>query len=185
MSQVYKLSTVSVVCVIGLCTTLATSTITASAQSPTSGKTDAAPRQVQNAANRFVTTNWNVGCQPNAATKQLVCQLSRAVLIAKSRQLIMKISIGEKPHRIVMQLLHELDLKAGVKLQIDKNPAQILTFSTSNQQGVYTDTLLSSRLLTTMQKGKKITITVSARNGKKIIIPLSLDGFAIAFEKIK
>ena len=164
---------------------IAAGPVGALAQTTVQNKADSAPRKGPGKAGGFVSTNWNVGCQPDRVSKKMVCRLSKAILLAKSRQLLMRVSIGAAPHRLVMQLPHGLSIKAGVRLQIDDHPVQTVAFTTSNQKGIFAGIALTGKLLPAMQKGAMLKITVSAIGGRKITMPLSLTGFSIAFEKMK
>ena len=133
---------------------------------------------------QFVSSNWNVECQPDAIARRMLCELSYTVKVAKSGQLFTRIAIGAAPHQIVLQLPHGLNLKAGVQLQVDENLPVSLAFTTSNQLGIFASSLISDALLASMQKGAKMKLMISAQDGKKIIIPISLIGFSLAVEKL-
>ena len=154
------------------------------AQTTIGNKTNATTSRTATKQARFFSTGWNMTCQPNTATNKVVCRLSRAVLIRKTRQLLARITVSQAPHRLILQLPHGLDLQAGAKIQIDENPVQTLPFRTSSKQGIFTNKTISSQLLLLLLKGKTLKITITAAAGRKITMPIALEGFAIAFEKM-
>lgn len=134
---------------------------------------------------RFISSNWTVVCRPGAKFKKMVCELSNSITDMKSRQLLVRAVIQGEPHQLVMQLPHGLALKSGVFLQIDEGQAHRIDSVTTAKKGVFTKTPMSGPLLAAMKMGKQMKIIVSATNGKKIIIPIGLNGFSVAFEKFK
>ena len=85
---------------------------------------------------------------------------------------------------MVLQLPHGLNIKAGVRFQIDKNPPHVLAFATSTKKGIFAKTPISDQLLQSLKTGKKISIGMAVLAGKTIVVPISLAGFDIAFEKL-
>ena len=158
-------------------------TIGAQAQS-TADKPVAKPNPSRKTS-RFVSSNWTVTCRPGAKFKKMVCELSNAITDVKSKQLLVRAVIQGQPRQLVMQLPHGLALNSGVFIQVDDGPALRTDTATSAQKGVFTRTSLSASLLAAMKKGKQIKISVSAMNGKKIIILIGLNGFSVAFDKFK
>lgn len=134
---------------------------------------------------RFVTSNWTIVCRPGAKFKKMVCELSNAITDVKSKQLLVRAVVKGEPHQLLMQLPHGLALKSGVFLQVDDGKALKIDSVTTAKKGVFTKTPMSASLLAAMKKGNQMKIIVSAVNGKKIIIPIGLNGFSMAFEKLK
>ena len=115
----------------------------------------------------------------------MVCRLSKAVLLVRNGKLLLRIAVVAKPNRMVLQLPHGLNIQSGVRFQIDKNPARIVPFVTSTQKGIFAKTAISDQLLQSLRTGKNISITLSVLGGKNIVVPVSLAGFDIAFDKLK
>jgi len=155
------------------------------AQNASSGKADAKANTDAKKQAQFVSSNWKLGCQPNAATNKMVCQLSKEITDVKSRQLLLRVSIGAAPYPMVLQLPHGLALANGIHLQVDKKKQISLPLYTSSPKGLFTRANLSAATLKEMSGGKNMKVILAAINGRKIVIPISLAGFSIAFDKLK
>jgi len=143
-------------------------------------------------AAQLIAGNWTVNCQPQADGKTLDCVLSQSIIVAQTQEVFVTLSIRPAPENTVAEpyvavarLPHGLALDAGVEYQIDAQQPGQMTFFTSNAQGVFARVGLSDDLLSSLQKGRQLEITFSARNGNKFIVPMSLTGFSASFEKLK
>lgn len=155
-------------------------------QSQNSAKANAlVPKTQKRKKVRFVSSNWNVQCQPNNVTKKLVCVLFREIKTAKSKKLILRVSISAAPHRFTLHLPHGLDLSAGVGVKVNDDKPIIIPFKTSSRRGAFTNWPLSPELLASMKKEGKMVVTVKSVRGQRIAIPVSLTGFSVSFEKLK
>jgi len=85
----------------------------------------------------------------------------------------------------VVRLPHGLALASGIEYQIDKQRPGRLRVYTSSVQGVFARLGLTGKLLSSLRKGKQLKITFSARNGRKITLSMSLQGFTAGFEKLR
>ncbi len=162
----------------------------AAQQSPKGNAINSGQKPVARKTTQFTTSNWNLNCQPQPGGKKLTCVLSKSVFVATSRKVFVTVSIRStpvktEPYIITARLPHGLALAAGVQFQIDKQKPGKLVLYTSSEQGVFARVGLINELLSSLQKGKQLKIMFSARNGRKIIVPMSLQGFAAGFEKLK
>ena len=141
---------------------------------------------------KFVSTNWGVNCQPQANSKKLACVLSQSILIAKTRQVFLTVSIHPTPAKTAAarylptaRLPHGLALTSGIQFQIDKQKPGRLTVFTSSPQGVFARVGVVNKLLSLLQKGKQLKIAFLGRNGRKFSMAMSLKGFTAGFKKLK
>ncbi len=141
---------------------------------------------------QFVSTNWGVNCQPQANRKKLVCVLSQSILMAKTRQVFVSVSIhpapaktAPAPYMASVRLPHGLALTSGIQFQIDKQKPGRLTVFTSSPQGVFARIGVTKKLLSSLKKGGQLKIFFQGRNGRKFTMSMSLKGFTAGFEKLK
>ncbi len=141
---------------------------------------------------QFVSTNWGVNCQPQANSKKLACVLSQSILMAKTRQVFVSVSIhaapakaNSAPYMATVRLPHGLALASGIQFQIDKQRPGRLTVYTSSPQGVFARVGVINKLLSSLKKGKQLKIIFQGRNGRKFTMSMSLRGFTAGFEKLK
>lgn len=141
---------------------------------------------------RFIASNWGVNCQPRTDSKKLACVLSQSIVMAKTGKVFVTVSIRPtsanalaQPYMAVVRLPHGLALAAGVEYQIDKQKSSKLVLYTSSAQGVFARLDLTKKLLSSLRKSKQLKIIFSARNGRKITLSMSMQGFAAGFEKLR
>ncbi len=156
-------------------------------QAKKSGQKTSPSKQLQ-----FITTNWGVNCQPQAKSEKLACVLSQSILMAKTRQVFVTVSIhptpaktAPAPYIATVRLPHGLALTSGVQFQIDKQKPGQMTVFTSSQQGIFARISLIKKLLSSLKKGGQLKIFFQGRNGRKFTMAMSLKGFTAGFEKLK
>lgn len=140
----------------------------------------------------LVSNGWNLGCTPLSSTKELRCEASQTIAVAKSRQTLLVVFVtpwqqAKAANHFVLrlQLPHGLDLPKGIKIQIDDKPVQSPVIRTSTQAGVYARIGLSAPLLASLKKGTTMKVSFTAMNGNKLTVPVSLDGFSTIFARLK
>ena len=96
---------------------------------------------------KLIAGGWTLACKSDGAGKNLRCEMSHTVAVARTRQTILSVHVtpirqADKPDRFVLrfQLPHGLNLPAGVKLQIDGKDAPAPLIRTSSQAGVFANT---------------------------------------------
>ena len=161
------------------------------AQQTTAGKTNQAAPAAKNKVPQFVAGPWAVNCQPSAKSKKLVCMLSQSIVVAKSRQKFVMVSVrpweddkAPATHVMVLQLPHGLALASGAAIQVDDKKLDKLAIFTSDAQGVYARIGVTEALLLSLRKGSTMKVNFAARNGRKIIVLISLKGFSASFAKL-
>jgi invasion protein IalB len=141
----------------------------------------------------LVSSSWMVGCSPApGAGKDLLCEASQTIAVRKTQQTLLIAYVtpwkqAEKPDAFVLrfQLPHGLDIPAGVQIKIDDRPMESPVIRTSSRVGVFARSALTGTLLVALKKGARMTVTFTALNGRKLSVPVTLDGFSAAFAKLK
>ena len=179
-------------CLIAATGLLAGSSSAVLSQQTTINKKNSMANQPRKQKVQFIASKWGVNCPPQAGNTKLTCILSQSIVVAKSRKVFLSVSVRKTPAKIlpeaymaVVRLPHGLNLGKGVQYQIDDQALRNLPLFTSSAKGVFARTGLSDKAVMLLQKGKKLTIKFSARGGRKISVPMSLQGFAAGFEKVK
>jgi invasion protein IalB len=76
-------------------------------------------------------------------------------------------------------------LAAGATFQVDDNTAQRLNFRACDRNGCYANSSVSPDVLAALRKGTQLKIGFQNLAEKPITVPLSLDGFGEAYEKME
>ncbi|MGV8986959.1 MAG: invasion associated locus B family protein [Cypionkella sp.] len=151
--------------------------------------------------------NWTIGCsmaaQADGSGAAQVCEMTtRLNLKGKDGQPrpLLAISIGTPPGakapRLMLQVPTDVALREGVTLSLDQTTAAAtdatvakpqdvlaqLTYLTCTPQGCVADTDGSAELFDRLKTVKTLNVTFSSVAGaKKIMVPVSLDGFGDGF----
>ncbi|MEM7427442.1 MAG: invasion associated locus B family protein [Pseudomonadota bacterium] len=155
-------------------------------------KTKTAPSAGQ-AAQKQPGNAWAVNCGGGQSGGELVCQMVQNVIVQdnkrKQRQRLISVIIRPAKeavnHQMVIAAPHGLNLIEGVELKVDD--AEKITkfpFKTSDRNGTYASEPISDILLEAMRRGRKLNVSYTFANGKKINIPLGLLGFTAAYNKL-
>jgi invasion protein IalB len=132
---------------------------------------------------------WAVNCKSDARTKDLSCRMSQTIVAKETGRTLTNVAFivpgpSETPE-LVLQLPLGLYLPAGVDYQIDKNTPRHLSFRMCNRNGCYAREVVSPELWNKLRTGKQIKIDFKDSSEKPVSIPVSLDGFAFAHDKIQ
>ncbi len=84
-----------------------------------------------------------------------------------------------------MQLPLGLNLPVGAKLQVDDGKVVDLPIQTCENRGCYASAPVSAELLATLKSGKQLKISFQNMAKETISIPMPLNDFAAAYDKIK
>jgi invasion protein IalB len=132
---------------------------------------------------------WAVNCSSQAGQKDLTCSLSQTVVTRPSGQTLTNVTFllapENKSPEVLFQLPLGLYLPAGATYQVDANAPQRLSIRACDRQGCYARAPISPETMVSLRKGKQLKVDFKNLAEKPISIPLSLDGFASAYEKIQ
>jgi invasion protein IalB len=85
----------------------------------------------------------------------------------------------------LVQLPLGLNLPQGAKLQVDDGRAMDLPIQTCENRGCYASTPIAADLLAAMKSGKQLKISFQNMAKENITVPMPLNDFAAAYDKIK
>ena len=131
---------------------------------------------------------WAVNCKSEAKDKGLECRMSQTVVLKGSGQVLTNVTFrvpaDTKTPEMIVQLPLGVFLSPGASFQIDTNPAQRLNYRACDRNGCFAITPVTPETLAVLKKGKQIKISFQNLAEKPITVPLSLDGFGEAYEKM-
>jgi invasion protein IalB len=129
---------------------------------------------------------WTVNCGSTA--DGLVCRASQAIVVAQTRQVLTAVSVfkptGSEALVMNLNIPHGLFLPAGMTVQVDAEPAQVLAIETCDAQGCYGNMPLPEKTLAAMRKGKQLTVTFQNLTKSNVKVQLPLSGFPEALKKL-
>lgn len=131
---------------------------------------------------------WAVNCKSEATEKDLECRMSQTVVLKQSGQVLtnvtFRIPADTKKPEIIVQLPLGVSLAPGATFQVDENPAQRLNFRACDRSGCFAISPVTPEMLAILKRGKQIKIGFQNLAEKPITVPLSLEGFGDAYEKM-
>ncbi len=141
----------------------------------------------------LVSSSWTVSCrQAPDVGKDLLCEASQTIAVRETGQTLLIAYVtpweqaGESdPFLLRFQLPHGLDIPAGVQIEIDDRPMESPVIMTSDRVGLFARSALTDALLVALKKGATMTVTFTVLNGRKLSVPVTLDGFSAVFAKLK
>jgi invasion protein IalB len=132
---------------------------------------------------------WAVNCKSGAKEKELECRMSQTVVVKQTGKVLtnvaFRIPVDTKKPEIIVQLPLGVNLPAGATFQADENVPQQMAFKACDRNGCYASTPVSPEVLAVLRKAKQLKIGFQNLAQKPITVPLSLDGFGDAFDKMQ
>lgn len=130
--------------------------------------------------------DWEVRCPTNA--QPAICEMTQLVNSPQS---------GEPIMRVIMAYPQEIDTAAmifllplgvrlapGLQLVIDNGEPINFPYQVCQQQGCRADLPISESLRQTMRSGSTATVSVIGPRGNRLDLPVSLQGFTAADDRI-
>lgn len=131
---------------------------------------------------------WVVNCASGANGGALECQMSQNLTEAKTGQRVLTVTIRKQAKDGAMAMLlalpHGLFIPAGASYQIDAGEKKAVAIQTSDQNGAYAAVPLDAALITALKTGTNLNIGMESVTRKPVAIPLSLNGFTAAIDKL-
>ncbi len=157
------------------------------AQVPLKGATSEATPAA--APNQTPPPNWASRCASDGRQSGLDCSVEQSIIETKTRQLLMQVVVRVPPDTrkpvLTIQMPLGLFLPAGVTLKFDEGKPERFDVETCDQKGCYLQMPISNEMLQEMAKGKQMSVTFQNLNKQDIGVPVSLNGFMVAYDKIK
>ncbi|MCK1625181.1 invasion associated locus B family protein [Bradyrhizobium sp. 147] len=146
---------------------------------PTQAQADGAPGQ----------PGWIVRCTSASRDAPLECAMEQNAVLTKTGQTVILINIRIAPDTrtpiALLQLPLGLNLPVGAKLQVDEGKTFDLEIQTCENRGCYASTPVAPDLLAALRAGKQLKVSFQNMAKKTIAIPMPLNDFAAAYDKIK
>ena len=135
------------------------------------------------------TLNWIIECQSSAESVDLACAMSQRITDSKTGVMLLIVSVqyqsSNASSAILINLAHGFHVPSGLTLQIDDGAEINLPFETSNAQGLVSASALSLTQLAEMRTAKVLKVSAIQYSPRtKVVLPISLSGFAAAQEKL-
>lgn len=148
-----------------------------------------APTQPQAAEGAPAQPGWIARCTSASRDAPLECAIEQNAVLTKTGQTIVLINIRIAPDTrtpvALLQLPLGLNLPVGAKLQVDEGKTVDLQIQTCENRGCYASTPIAPDLLASLKSGKQLKVSFQNMAKETIAIPMPLNDFAAAYDKIK
>jgi invasion protein IalB len=132
---------------------------------------------------------WSVGCTSAGRAAPLECAMEQTAVLTKTGQLVVMVNVRVPSDThvpiILAQLPLGLNLPGGIKLQVDDGKTADLQIQTCENRGCFASSQIGPDLLTALQSGKQLKLSFQNLSKEAITIPMPLNDFAVAYDKIK
>lgn len=132
---------------------------------------------------------WAARCSSASRDAPLECSIEQNAILTKTGQLLVLVNIrvpGDTRSPLAfVQLPLGINLPAGAKFQVDDGKSFDLPIQTCENRGCYASTSIAPELLTTLKSGKQLKVSFQDLAKETITVPMPLNDFAAAYDKIK
>jgi invasion protein IalB len=132
---------------------------------------------------------WAARCSSPSRDAPLECAMEQNAILTKTGQLVVLVNIrvpGDTRAPIALvQLPLGLNLQVAAKFQVDDGKSTDLPIQTCENRGCYASIPISPETLNALRAGKQLKISFQDLAKETITIPLSLNDFSAAYDKIK
>lgn len=132
---------------------------------------------------------WGARCASEARSSAPDCVIEQRVVISSTGQLLAAVTVRIPPDSaapaMMIQTPFGLHLPAGLKVAIDGTPLTTLPLQTCDGGGCYAGQVISPELLAALKRGVTLSVTFQDAGQRDIAVPVSLNGFTVAYEKIQ
>ncbi len=132
---------------------------------------------------------WAPRCGSISRDAPLECAIEQTAVLTKTGQTVVLVNIrvpsDTRAPVITIQLPLGLFLPAGAAVQVDDGKTTNFQIQTCEQRGCYAGGPLAADLIAAMKSGKEFKVSFQNLSKESIAIPLPLNDFASAYDKIK
>jgi invasion protein IalB len=132
---------------------------------------------------------WAARCNSVSRDAPLECAMEQNAILTKTGQVLVLVNIrvpGDTRAPVAfVQLPLGLNLVTGAKFQVDEGKAIDLPIQTCENRGCYASAAITPELLTALKSGKQLKVSFQDLAKETITIPMPLNDFAAAYDKIK
>lgn len=129
---------------------------------------------------------WSVQCDD--AGKRQTCKATQSIILVKTHELLLAVSInkpaGSKSGAMLLQLPLGLYNPAGVSVAVDAAKPETLQIQTCGAKGCYAGAPLPPEKLTAFTKGTELNVVFKDLKKQDIKLRVPLKGFDEAFKKL-
>jgi len=151
----------------------------------TPGAAKAAPEQSGANVNQKA-PGWTVTCADSG--EGMACKAMQTIIVAKTRQRLLQISVRRADDSGAMALLfhlpHGIFNPAGVTTTVDGAAGETLDIQTCDAQGCYAASSMPPAKFASLLKGASLAVTFQDLNKKKVTVPVTLKGLDEAAKKL-
>ena len=132
---------------------------------------------------------WISRCMSDTRQNPVDCAVEQTAVVTNTGQLVASVVV-RVPHDtrqpvMMIQVPVGLYLPAGINIQVDESKSVTFALQTCDLKGCYAGAPLPQELLDAMKSGKKLAVIFQNLQKENITVPLPLDNFAEAFQKIQ
>jgi invasion protein IalB len=132
---------------------------------------------------------WISRCMSDGRQTQVDCAVEQSAVVTNTGQLVASIVV-RVPHdtrqpMMMIQVPVGLYLPAGVNIQVDEAKPLLFPLQTCDQKGCYAAAPLPQETLAAMKSGKKLGVIFQNLQKENITVPMPLENFAEAYQKIQ
>ena len=131
---------------------------------------------------------WVSRCVSESRKSPLVCSVEETVVLANTGQVMASVVVRTQLHTepvMIFRVPFGLYLPAGLNIQIDNAKPEHVPLQNCDAQGCYAEIQISPTLLAALKRGKRLSIIGQNTAKNNVMLPLVLDNFADAFQKIQ
>jgi invasion protein IalB len=132
---------------------------------------------------------WVSKCVSESRQSPVDCSIEQTVVLTNTGQLVasvlVRVPTDTRQPVMMIQVPVGLYLPAGLSLQIDDGKAQPVPLQTCDLKGCYAGMQVSPELIAALKAGKRLTMTFQNMAKTNVAVPLALDNFADAYQKIQ
>lgn len=132
---------------------------------------------------------WAAHCNSVSRDAPLECTIEQNAILTKTGQVVVLVVIrvpgDSRAPLALVQLPLGLNLQTGAKFQVDDGKAVDLPIQTCENRGCYASVPVTPELLTALKSGKQLKVSFQDLAKETITIPMPLNDFAAAYDKIK
>ena len=133
--------------------------------------------------------SWATSCAASGRGDALDCAIEQRVIEGRTRKFLasMRIRVPSDTRSPVMLVQAPLGIYLPGKLvvSVDGKEVATLEFQNCNQNGCYAGAPVSAELLAGMVQGESLSLTIQSASRQPVEVPISLIGFAKAYDRIK
>jgi invasion protein IalB len=132
---------------------------------------------------------WGARCASDARAGALDCVVEQRVVMSNTGQLLTAVTVRVPPETkapvMMIQTPFGLHLPAGLKVAVDDTAFATLPLQTCDGGGCYAGDAVGPELLAALKRGVTLSITFQDAQQRDIAVPVSLNGFTAAYDKIQ